>query len=225
MAGGFSERTLNFLIELRMRNDRDWYIEHKPDYERHVLRPFQALVAALAPAMLEIDPQMEVTPAVGKTISRVYRDSRFTADKSLYRDHAWITFLRKIKDMPDVPAFYFELSPTGYRYGVGFYGASLKTMEEYRAAIARGESHFMDIISKIAAGGIFELEGELYKRSRYTGEFPEIAAWYNRKNIYLASNHADVSETFDSDALAGRLKTGFASLADIYRFWCEASFK
>jgi len=220
---GFSERTLKFLVELRLRNDREWYMEHKPDYERYVLKPFQALVAALAPTMLSIDPQIETTPAVGKTISRVYRDSRFTADKSLYRDRAWITFLRKAKDMPDVPAFYFELFPSGYRYGVGFYSVSLKTMDEYRAMIARDEEGFLSIIKAISESRVFDLEGESYKRSRYAGAFPEIAEWYNRKNVYLAANGTDVSETFDSEKLIARLKEGFLALADIYRFWLRAS--
>jgi len=223
MAEGFSERTLKFLVELRIRNDREWYVEHKPDYERYVLRPFQALVAALTPTMLEIDPMIETTPAVGKTISRIYRDSRFTADKSLYRDRAWLTFLRKVKDMPDVPAFYFELTPSGFRYGAGFYGASTKTMEQYRAFIARDEPGFLKIINAISELNVFDLEGEQYKRNKYAGASAEIMSWYNRRNIYLAANVSDVTEAFDFDGLVARLEKGFLALADIYWFWCKAS--
>ena len=104
MSEGFSRHTLDFLVELKARNDREWYMGHKPEYEKYVLKPFRALVSALAPAIRDIDPQIETDPAVGKTISRVYRDSRFSRDKSLYRDRVWITFERKIKENSDIPA-------------------------------------------------------------------------------------------------------------------------
>ena len=207
-----------------MRNDRDWYYAHKPDYEQYVLKPFQALVAALAPSMLKIDPQIETSPTVGKTISRVYRDARFSRDKSLYRDRAWLTFERKVES-PDVPAFYFELMPTGYRYGVGFYNVTVKTMEEYRAMIDRDEKGFLELINTTTGSpaGEFAVEGDLYKRNRYTGTHPQIAEWYNRRNIYIAANRRDFSEVYDFDALVSRLESGFAALAEIYRFWCKAA--
>lgn len=223
MAEGLSGKSLEFLIELRARNDRDWYYAHKQDYELHVLNPLKAVVTALAPTILKIDPQIETAPAIDKTISRVYRDSRFSADKSLYRDNAWITFCRKAKEMPDVPAFYFEFAPSGYRYGVGFYSASTKTMEEYRSLISRDEDGFIKIVKPIEKSGVFKVEGEKYKRSRYAGAHPEIAAWYDYKSIYLAANRDDVSEIFDFEPLTARLSDGFASLAGIYGFWCKAA--
>lgn len=219
---GFSAETIGFLIELRARNDRAWYYEHKPDYERLVFKPFQALVTALAPTMQKIDPLIETAPAIDKTISRIYRDSRFTADKSLYRDRAWLTFERKTKEKPDKPAFYFELHPSGYRYGVGFYTVSPKTMEAFRAAIDRDEAAFADEINRITATGEFELAGDEYKRNRYNGAYPEIADWYNKKNIYLAANRAHVDEAFDFDTLSARLAKGFTSLAGIYLIWRKA---
>jgi hypothetical protein len=96
-------------------------------------------------------------------------------------------------------------------------------MEEYRALIMRDETGFAKIIGDIAAGRVFDLEGDSYKRNRYTGRYPEIAGWFNRKNTYLAANRTDVSETFDFNLLVGRLEKGFTSLADIYHFWRRAS--
>ena len=223
MTDTFSEKTLSYLIELRARNDREWYQEHKPDYERYVLRPFQALVRALAPAIARIDPMIETQPATGKTISRVYRDSRFSKDKSLYRDRVWITFEQKNAGYPDVPAFYFELTPSGYSYGAGFYYVSPKTMGEYRAMIDRDEAGFLDTIKPVMDAGVFTVEGDEYKRGRYTGANPEIARWYNRKNIYVTAGDGDVTGAFEFDALTALLISGFSALAGIYHFWREAA--
>ena len=223
MTGGFSRQTLDFLVELRARNDREWYKEHKPDYDRLVLKPFQALVTALTPVISRIDPLIETAPAVGKTISRVYRDSRFTKDKSLYRDRAWIMFEQKSGENADIPGFYFELTPSMYRYGVGYYTVSAKSMEKFREMIDGDEAGFQKIIKPVADAGFFTVEGELYKRGRYAGAHPEIAEWYNRKNIYIAANRDDVTEAFDFDALVARLNEGFPALAGIYHYWREAA--
>jgi len=223
MAEGFSKDTINYLVELRARNDREWYMGHKDDYERYVLKPFQALVAALTPTVLKIDPLIETTPAVGKTISRVRRDTRFTHDKTLYRDRAWIIFEQKTKEDAVIPGFYFELTPSMYRYGVGFYHVTPKTMEEFRAMIDRDEQKFIKTVSVVTNSDIFVVEGDTYKRSRYTGSRPEVADWYDRKNIYIAANRGDITETFDFGALVTRLSEGFSALTDIYYIWREAA--
>lgn len=118
---GFSPEALHFLIDIRTNNSKAWYEEHKPDYRQLLLIPFQNLVSDLSGSMLNIDPQFITTPAVDKTISRIYRDTRFSKDKSLYRDSMWLTFKRPITDWKEVPAYFFEITPQNYRYGMGFY--------------------------------------------------------------------------------------------------------
>lgn len=89
-----TENTLNFLTENRQENSKDWFHENRPAYMNDVMEPLIELVEALTPAMLEIDPHFETSPKVGKTISRIYRDTRFSRDKSLFRDVMWCGFQR-----------------------------------------------------------------------------------------------------------------------------------
>jgi hypothetical protein len=98
-------------------------------------------------------------------------------------------------------------------------------MEEYRSMINRDEEGFLKIIGPVAEAGIFTVEGDLYKRGRYAGAIPEIAQWYDRKNIYVAANRCDVAETYDFNALTARLAAGFSALTGIYRLWLEAAFR
>ncbi len=84
-----TENTLNFLTEYRRQNSKNWFHENRPGYMNDVLEPLMELVEALTPVMLEIDPHFETNTKVGKTISRIYRDTRFFRDKSLYRDVMW----------------------------------------------------------------------------------------------------------------------------------------
>jgi uncharacterized protein (TIGR02453 family) len=88
---GFSRKTFTFLRDLGRNNDKTWFVAHRGVYEEHVLQPLRDLVSDLADFMLGIDLSFEVEPAVGKTISRIYRDTRFSKDKSPFRD-TWIAF-------------------------------------------------------------------------------------------------------------------------------------
>lgn len=81
-----SKETLDFLVENRLQNSRDWFHDHKKVYQEVVLAPLIELVEKLTPVMWEIDPLFITTPKVCKTISRIYRDTRYTKDKSLYRE-------------------------------------------------------------------------------------------------------------------------------------------
>jgi uncharacterized protein (TIGR02453 family) len=122
---GFSRKTFTFLRDLGHNNDKAWFETHRPVYEQHVLRPLRDLVSDLADFMLGIDLSFEVEPAVGKTISRIYRDTRFSKDKSPFRDHMWIAFKRSGQDWAHyIPTYYLEITPTSYRYGLGFYEAA-----------------------------------------------------------------------------------------------------
>jgi hypothetical protein len=87
---GFSDKALRFLLENRMNNSKQWYDSHKDEYKKYVYNPFVELVNELAPAVLQIDSQIITVPS--KIISRVRRDTRFTKDKTLYRDNVWIVF-------------------------------------------------------------------------------------------------------------------------------------
>ena len=92
-----SAKTLDFLFENKLNNSKEWYHAHKKEYTELVLRPLAELVVKLKPTMLELDPDLIVEPRVTRSISRIYRDTRFSKDKSLYRDNMWLIFIRDKK--------------------------------------------------------------------------------------------------------------------------------
>ena len=63
---GFTEKTLGFISENYMRNDREWFKEHKGDYEALVLAPFAELLETLAPVMEKIDDKLYHATVVTK---------------------------------------------------------------------------------------------------------------------------------------------------------------
>ncbi len=214
---GFNEETMKFLLENKLNNSKDWYESHKSLYKQYVYNPFVELVTELAPAMTQIDSRLITVPS--KLISRVRRDTRFTKDKSLYRDNVWLVFLRDKSQMSSAPCFWFEINQKGSSYGVGHYSASTGSMANMREMIIKGHSSFLSALECYESQNTFVLGGEMYKRSKYPDQPENLRSWLDRKNVYFECVQNDFKLAF-SKKLPDVLKKGFKELKPIYDFLC-----
>ncbi len=142
----FTPKTLEFLAINRLENSKTWYTEHKNEYIEYVQTPLLQLAAELTPFMLEIDGAFICDPKRNGMVSRIYRDARFSRDKSLYRDYMWIKFSRDRHAHPDNPhpvEFFFVFSPASYFYGCGYYETPTPVMDQIRKLILSRDEHFL----------------------------------------------------------------------------------
>lgn len=214
---GFSTKTFDFLKKLMANNNKTWFEANKQDYQKYLLEPLQNLVADLGEFMLTIDPYFEIRPAVDKTISRIYRDTRFSQDKSPYKSTMWITFKRPRKDWKDAPAYFLEISPCSYRYGMGFYSARIKTMDRLRNMIDKRPEEFLEATSFYLGQKTFTVEGEKYKRILNNRIPEEVQDWYQRKNLYLVCNR-NIDDHLFNRTLINDMIFGFGLLAPFYHY-------
>ena len=212
---GFSPNTLNFLDKLGKNNNKSWFESHRSDYERYVLNPLRQLVMELGDFMLTIDAGFEIQPAVNKTISRIYRDTRFSKDKSLFRTNMWIVFKNSDPNWQAKPGYFFEIYPDWYRYGMGFYSPKAATMAKLRAKIDAESPDVMHVIKLVKEQSVYELAGEKYKRIFDPEKSPEIQEWYQRKDLYLVCNREADNLLFSND-LVNVLIGGFQLIAPVY---------
>lgn len=169
----FSQKTLDFLFENRLHDSREWFAQHKKEYQELVIQPLRQLVMDLSPTMLELDPEFNTEPKVDKTICRVWRDTRYTKDPSLYRDHMWILFKRGGRmHGTDHPGMYVEINQDGFSYGCGFYYASTAYMSCLRERILAGDGAFQAAQEAYLGQKVFSMEGDCYKRPRYGHRSP-----------------------------------------------------
>lgn len=212
---GFSKAGLNFLQDVKIQNSREWFANHRTVYDNELVKPFRSLVESLAPHMLKIDEWFETKPAIGKTISRINRDTRFSHDKSLYRSRLWLTFKRPSKDWKEAPAYFFEMDPDMYRYGLGYYCAPKQTMDIFRSEINQDPEKFLDTVSCVK--NPFELVGELYKRPLVKNQPEQIATWYNRKDFAVMATSCNVEDLYNEN-LTKKLAKGFNQLVPLYDY-------
>ena len=82
MFKGYQKEAIVFLKNLRNNNNKQWFEAHRGGYEEFLLLPTRELVTALGNFMLTIDPNFEIRPVINKTISKIYRDTRFSKNKT-----------------------------------------------------------------------------------------------------------------------------------------------
>lgn len=143
----FSPATFGFLKALARNNNKDWFTAHKADYERDVKAPCLAFIGDLAAPLQKISPQMVANPkAVGGSLFRIYRDTRFASDKTPYKSHAGMSFYHAATKQVarggdansafgrlDAPVFYLHLEPGQCFIGGGLWHPQPETLKRARA--------------------------------------------------------------------------------------------
>ena len=213
----FTPQTLDFLFENKLNNNKEWFHSHKQEYQELVLDPLVDLVEKLTPTVLKIDPQFITIPKPTKAISRIYRDTRFSKDKSLYRDNMWILFIRDKKLYHGLPAYFADISANGLEYGVGYYKVSSESMLCYRDMILKKEPAFLQAKLAVEKAKIFSLYGEPLKRSKAPNEPEDIKNWLDRKQIGVSNTITDFDLVFSED-LYQTIAKGFEQLKPVYDF-------
>lgn len=217
---GFSPEALTFLQNVMVNNNKEWFESHREEYNQYLLNPFQKLVIDLSEQMFSIDDLIDVSPLINKTISRIFRDTRFSTDKSLYKNTMCLTFKRAKKEWRDAPAFFFEISPESYRYGMEYYSATKESMDVLRKMIDENQKSFEKAISFFDKQDVFTIEGEEYKKTLDSTKPANINKWYNKKSIYLVHSSVEFEKLFTNDILKD-LITDFNMLKPIYNYLCN----
>lgn len=216
MFTGFPEETLQFFIDLRFNNNKMYFEENRARYEQWVKAPFAAFVEALAPRMQTIDPQMEVRPY--KCVARIYRDTRFSRDKSPYRDHLWVCFRHAAEPKEGSVNFFFELTPQEVSWGLGSWGENKPMNEVLRRRIAADPRGMEGIIRSVDfAGHGLAFYGNTYKRMALPQGVPEtMRAWYTLRDVYIGKAGTRLEWALESD-LADRVWRDYREMIPLYK--------
>src|SRR5215510_1637916 len=89
----FTSATLNFLRQLKRNNRRDWFEENRERYESDVKQPMRDLVEEMDVRLAKLAP--EIVGDVKRSIFRIHRDIRFSADKSPYKTNVACYFYHR----------------------------------------------------------------------------------------------------------------------------------
>jgi uncharacterized protein (TIGR02453 family) len=181
----FTRKTLGFLRALKRNNDREWFRGRKDDYERHVRGPMVELLAKLAVDFQQFAPELVAEPRV--SLYRIYRDTRFSADKSPLKTHAAAHFPSRAFPKGQGAGLYMEIAPAGVWIGGGIYMPSSADLRLIREHIA---VHHRRLHRAVTAAPFRRAVGELggERLTRVPRGYPtdHTAAHYLRYKQFLA---------------------------------------
>ncbi|NLB90057.1 MAG: DUF2461 domain-containing protein [Clostridiales bacterium] len=220
MFKGFTQETIDFFLQLGFNNYKSFFEENRQQYYEKVRNPFYAFIESLAPTMLQIDPQIEVRPH--KCLARIHRDTRFSKDKSPYRDHLWVLFKQQNEARRDSLMFWFELSPRMIAWGMGFWGRSSKQMEAMRKKLREKPDAFLrGILDSQLQKHQMGLSGEEYKRIIVPDNLPlGLHEWYRKKEVYIQKIQPNYAKAI-TEELVPTIASDFLSLQPLYQMLRE----
>ncbi len=216
MFTGFTEQTIQFFLDLKFHNNTEYFHQEHGRYVADVQQPFYEMIEELAPAMLKIDPRMEVRPH--KCLSRIHRDTRFSRDKSPYRDHLWFLFRRAAEPREKSLFYYFEMGPSRLSWGMGFWDENREALDIFRKRMRANPDGTLALIDDLNMDGRkLMLDGSVHRKMTVPPEIPErLKRWYLAKDFYIGKIAPDYRWIY-SDRILKEVRKDFISLSPLYR--------
>lgn len=158
----FTPALFTFLRRLKANNSREWFHAHRDAYERDVEAPVLRFIADFGPRLARISPAFVADPKRhGGSMYRIYRDTRFSGDKSPYKTNIAATFRHKEhRKQPSVPGFYLHLEPGDCLGGGGIYHPEMPALTLIRLGIVNDTKRW----KAVRETGL-EIEGDSLKRA------------------------------------------------------------
>jgi uncharacterized protein (TIGR02453 family) len=164
-AATFGPELFAFLRALKRHNDREWFAANKERYERNLRDPLLRFIAEVAKPLNRISPTIVADPRpVGGSLFRIYRDTRFSADKTPYKTHAAAQFRHRAGKDVHAPGFYLHLAPGEVFAAGGVWRPDPATLHAIRAAIAADAARWTRAIGGARFKETCRLEGEASTR-------------------------------------------------------------
>ncbi len=162
--GGIPRDGISFMKRLKRNNNRPWFEKHKEEYESVVKLPMQSLIVALQPHFERFAPEFDIHPK--RSLFRIYRDVRFSKDKTPYKTHAAAHFVLRGKPKGvEGSGYYLHIEPGEVFLGGGVYMPDGEQLKKIRKAIANQPERFLSIIGEKKFKRTFgKLQGEKLQR-------------------------------------------------------------
>ncbi len=161
-----SPALFKFLRDLKRHNDRDWFNENKSRYDDDVKQPAVELVRRLEKPLARVAPMLAVVPkGHGGSVMRIYRDTRFSKDKTPYKTNVGISVRHQADGDIHAPGIYLHLDSDECFIGAGCWRPPAPSLAAIRAAIAGDAKAWKKVRNQKTFRETYSLGGESLKTS------------------------------------------------------------
>src|SRR5436305_7074755 len=143
---GFPEEALKFFRGLERNNRREWSQPRKEIFDSKVRAPMLQLVETINLALARFSPEHVTDP--NKAVYRIYRDTRFSADKTPYKTHIAASFWHRKHEKHGCAGYYFSLSHKEVEVAGGVYMPGPEQLLAIRQHLAEHHADFRKLVSR-----------------------------------------------------------------------------
>ena len=214
MFTGFTDETVQFFLDLKFHNNTPYFHENHDRYVETVQTPFYEMITDLGDEMRKIDPLMEIRPY--KCLSRINRDTRYSRDKSPYRDHHWVAFRQAARDKDGAPFYWFEIRLESVSWGLGVWGENPALLDALRRRMEADPQTVCRALRPALTGNYIQ-GGQIWKKIHVPGGLPvELASIYPARQLYFERTGIEPHWIFEAD-IADRVAVDFKQLAPVWQ--------
>ena len=167
---GFPPAAFKFLKQLKRNNNREWFLANKPTYEASLLAPMRLFVEEVDVLLADLAPEISGSPK--RSIFRIYRDVRFSKDKSPYKTNmgCWFTHVRAGHGVGSEThgagaGFYFHFEPGECMVAGGVWMPPRPALNKIREAV---DEDFAGITKILGDKKFVKRFGELHREKPLT---------------------------------------------------------
>lgn len=218
----FTTASIKFLDELAANNDRIWFEENKSRYEAVVREPALAFISEMSPLLTSFAPHFRADPRKsGGSLMRIFRDTRFSRDKSPYKTNIGIQFRHASGKDVHAPGFYVHIAGDGCFLAVGCWHPDTDSLARIRDRIADEPEKWFPARDDGSFVEVWSLSGESLTRPPRGYQADHAAIEDLKRKDYVATSALSLDEVVDRDfvRLAG---SRFAVAIPFMKFLCEA---
>lgn len=220
----FTPAALRFFSGLRRNNHKVWFEAHRGEYEREVRGPMRALIEEMDVRLARLAPEIVGDPK--RSMFRIYRDIRFSPDKSPYKTHAACWFFHRDGDRRvgseaegGGAGFYFQVAPGESFVGGGIWMPPRSVLNRIRDAIAEDPRGFERVVQSPRMRrrfGRLSDDAVLKRIPRGFAENHPAARWLKYQSFTVGRELTDTQVT--SPRLSSVLERDFAVMLPLVRW-------
>jgi uncharacterized protein (TIGR02453 family) len=220
---GFPSDMFRFLAELKRNNNREWFNENKPRYKDSIQAPMSSFIHAMDSKLAKVSDCFVADPRPnGGSMFRIYRDVRFSKDKSPYKEHIACHFRHIGGKDAHAPGFYMHFEDGDVFFGGGIWHPPTPELTKIRERISGDAAMW----KKATRGAAFrrrfgEVSGESLKRppKGFDADDPMIEDL--KQKSFFAVQHVTPARAKKKE-FTKDVQAAFVALVPMMRFLTEA---
>ena len=219
---GFKKEAIEFLIDLEMNNTKVWFENNRHIWEKNILKPNVAFVEEMGETLEMLVPMINAKPKVSGSLFKIYRDTRFSKDKTPMKDKIGIIFWQGAKHRMQSASYYIFYNIEHYYIATGIRTFKPPLLKAYRKYIQNktNAKNLHKILEDIKAKG-YQLPEQKYKRLPQGFKEDDEYSYLSKYNAIFGFQTYPIDDVFFTEEILDKTFKVYQDMDDLRQWLYE----